>query len=381
MNNQPLADYSTASPPSHEYRRFAAGVAMTIVTRLLMLIGVVGAGVLVARWLGPEGFGTLAVLTVAVGVAVQIGSAGLPSANTYFIARDRRSLAPVWTNAIAYAFIAGILLIVGVLVLARVKPDLFGTVPESLLLIAAFSIPFQLLTLLGLNVLLAMDRVGQLNLLDALTPALTLLNALVVLLLMRGNLRTLVTFNTAVAIVVSILVMVSVGRLLKSQSERRAARPEGDLFRRTIGYALKFSVPVIAAVLIFRIDLLILNHYRGVGEAGVYAAAAQVGNLLTMLPGVVASLLFPRVTALQDSTGEFTVRITRHASFTLFILCLLAAAASFLLFVLPVATVPRAPLRVVLGAFARIDVDPHRFTRQPFLEQRLQRVLLRDDEI
>ena len=51
-----------------------------------MIASSVGASVIVARWLGAEGLGALAVLNVTVAVALQIGSAGLPSANTYFIA-------------------------------------------------------------------------------------------------------------------------------------------------------------------------------------------------------------------------------------------------------------------------------------------------------
>jgi len=145
---------------------FTGGVALTFATRLLMLVGGLGASVIVGRWLGPEGLGALAVLNVTVALAVQIGSAGLPSANTYFISRDRKRLGPTWANAIVFAFVWGTLLLLSVVALARINPALFGSVPTNLLVIAAISIPFQLLTLLGLNVLLAMDRIGQMNLLD-----------------------------------------------------------------------------------------------------------------------------------------------------------------------------------------------------------------------
>ena len=66
---------------------FVSGVVLTFGTRLLMLAGVFGSGVSVARWLSADGFGTYAVLNVMVALAVQIGSAGLPSANTFFLAR------------------------------------------------------------------------------------------------------------------------------------------------------------------------------------------------------------------------------------------------------------------------------------------------------
>ena len=164
INEAPTEDEDATGTPieAGAFGSFAGGVALTFATRLLMLLGVIGSSVIVARRLGPEGFGTLAVLTVTVALAAQIGSAGLPSANTYLIAQDRKSLAPVWANSIVFALVVGSLLTAAVVGFAELNPALFGGVSASLLIIAALAIPFQLLSLFGLNVLLAMDRIRQL---------------------------------------------------------------------------------------------------------------------------------------------------------------------------------------------------------------------------
>src|SRR2546426_3755690 len=127
------------------YGSFMSGVALTFGTRLIMLVGMVGSSVVVARWLGPVGLGTLAVLNTIVMLALQVGSAGLPSANTFFIAKDRKSLGPVWANAIAFALIAGTGIAIAVVALVKIRPALFGDVPAKLVAIIAISIPFQLL--------------------------------------------------------------------------------------------------------------------------------------------------------------------------------------------------------------------------------------------
>src|SRR5437660_10375234 len=93
----------------------------------------------------------------------------------------------------------------------------------------------------------------------------------------------------------------------------------------------KFYVSVFASFVIFRADLLIVNHFRGIQAAGVYAIASQFSFLLIMLPGVIASLLFPRVAARQDETVAYAVEVTRHTSFVMLILCLAAAGAAFAL--------------------------------------------------
>jgi O-antigen/teichoic acid export membrane protein len=313
------------------FSSFASGAALTIVTRLLMLLGGVGSSVIVARCLGPEGLGSLAVLNTTIVLALSMGSLGLTSANTYFIAKDRKTLAPVWANAIAFALCGGALIAVAVVALAKIKPTLFGGVSTELILIAALSIPFQFLLALGLNVLLAMDRIRQLNFLDAMAPAFALLNAIVVLVVLRSNLKVLVSFNTAATIVLSAGMLWAIGRLVGRQKERAAFRPDGTLLRHTISYGLRFCIPLMAAILIFRVDLLIVNHFRGAAEAGVYAVASQVANLLTMVPGVIAMLLFPRVAFYKDPRGEFAIQVTRHVSFVMLIMCATAAAGSFLL--------------------------------------------------
>jgi O-antigen/teichoic acid export membrane protein len=328
------AEFDDAMVTSIEARAFGSftgGVALTFATRLLMLVGAVGASVIVGRRLGPEGLGALAVLNTTVILALSIGSLGLTSANTYFLSQDRKRLGPAWANTIIFAFVWGALLLLILVALAEIKPALFGVVPANLVVIAAISIPFQLLTLLGLNVLLAMDRIGQMNLLDSMSPLLALFNAIIVLLILHSRLSALITFNTAATIVLAVWMIWMIARLLNRQRAAEAFRPNGALFLSTMKYGLKFSIPVMAAILIFRFDLLIVNHFRGAAEAGVYAVASQTANLLLMLPGVIGTLLFPRLASAKDQRGEFAAQVTRHASFVMLLMCVAAAAAAFAL--------------------------------------------------
>ena len=338
MNDQAVSeaprdndDASGAPIEAGAFGSFTGGVALTFATRLLMLVGAVGASVIVGRWLGPEGLGALAVLNVTVALALQIGSAGLPSANTFFLSQDRKRLGPAWANTIIFAFVWGALLLLIVVALVMIKPALFGAVPPNLVIIAAMSIPFQLLTLLGLNVLLAMDRIRQMNLLDSMSPLLVLFNAILVLLILHSRLPALVTFNTAATVVLAGWMIWMIARLLSRQRDADAFRPNAALFLSTMKYGLKVSIPVMAAILIFRFDLLIVNHFRGAAEAGVYAVASQMANLLLMLPAVIGTLLFPRLASSKDQRGEFAAEVTRHASFVMLLMCVAAAAASFAL--------------------------------------------------
>lgn len=323
------SDLIAAAPIDPQFGSFASGVAVTFATRLLILVCVVASSVIVARWLGPEGTGALAVLNVTVALALQLGSAGLPSATTYFIAKDRSALAQVWTSGITFSLAAGVLIAIGLIAVASVRPDLFNGVSARLIAIAAVSIPFQLLTLLGLNLLLAIDRIKLMNSLDALSSLLILVNSIIVLLIWRRDLTVLVCFNTAAAIVLALLLLWFVLRLSRRQRARDTSGP--SMLKRMLAYGLKFYVSIFAGFVIFRVDLLIVNRFRGAQAAGVYAIATQFSLMLIMLPAVIASLLFPRVASRQDQTAAYTVEVTRHTSFIMIITCVAAAAASFAL--------------------------------------------------
>jgi O-antigen/teichoic acid export membrane protein len=294
-----------------------------------MLAGALGTSVLVARWLGTIGVGSLAVLSVTVALAVQLGCAGLPSANTYFISQDKTKLARVWSNALLFAMLAGSVIALLVILSARLKPSLFGQVPLELVTLAAASIPFQLINLLGLNVLLGIERVTQFNVLDALSQLLLLVNAIVAFTL-GVDLFVLVLFNTLTAVLVSLIVVAIIFRDIGKISTDVLAL-DAQLFKRMIGYGLKFYISVVAGIIILRVDLLLVNKLRGAGEAGIYAVAAQMSTLLILLPSVIATLLFPRVSAVQDVEGDLTMRATRHTAFVMFIVCLIAVPFAFAL--------------------------------------------------
>src|SRR6266571_1333575 len=326
---QPAATVSAASDRD-DLSSLASGVAITFATRLFILFGSLGSSIIVGRWLGPAGLGALAVLNVTVALALQLGSAGLPSATTYLIAKDRSNLKPAWANAMIFGLTAGVVIAGSVVMLARLKPDVFAGVSFQLVSIVAVSIPFQLVTLLALNVLLAIDRIKPMNVFESLSSLLVLINAVVVVIVWHRSLETLVSFNTAAAIIVTLILVWFLGRQVRG-TEAGSIRPDIALLKQLLAYGLKFYISILASVVIFRADLLIVNHFRGANEAGVYAVASQFSFLLMLLPGVIASLLFPRVASRQHRAADYTAEVTRHTSFVMIIICIAAAAFSVML--------------------------------------------------
>ncbi len=305
-------------------------IAWTFATRVVMIFNSLAAGIIVAHWLGAEGVGQLAVINVAVATLVQLGSFGLPSSNTYFISQDQARFRAAALNSLMFALGVGLILAVALSVVASSRPEWFGLNSANLMRIAAISIPFQMITLIGLNILLAVGKVRQFNILDLISQSFVLVNAVCVWLVIRGNLETLVWWNTTTAVLVSLaivfLLVISAKGLVQSKW-----RADVALLLRMITYGLKFHISILAGAIIIRADLLVVNHFRGAAEAGVYSVASQFALMLMLLPGVIATLLFPRVTTERDAHGETTCLVTRYTAFIMLVSCLAAVPLSLLL--------------------------------------------------
>lgn len=289
------------------------------------------ANMLIARWLGESGLGTLAVINVTMAITLQLASLGLPNANVYFLARDRSQLGPLWANSAVFGFLSGVSAVSVLAFLIWSQPQLFGEVPPKLLFVSAAAVPVLFLTVVGLNLLLGLDRVVAFNIFDTLMNGVTFLSAVITLLLVGGGLTLMVYGTAGGTIAVGVVVSFVILFLWYRQPGRRSMMPNWRLFYRTLRYGLKFHLSLVASLLLVRVDVLLVNHFSGTKIAGIYAAAAQIGALLLLVPGVVSSLLFPQVASEADTSGAFAMRVTRHLAMVMFVGCLLAVPAAFLL--------------------------------------------------
>lgn len=346
-------------------RAFSAHVFWTFGARLLMATNSVLASVIVARWLGTDGIGALSVISVMVTTSVQVASFGVPGANTYFIARDLRHLAPATFNSMLFALFGGSAFALGVWLVTFFNPVLLANMPSKVIAVSIAAVPFQLATLLGTNIFLALGRVARYNLLDLLNQSFVIINAILAVIILKAGLLTLVLFNTAASAGVSLLVGVLLyqyvrkhrrmkmrdvefrnGRCEMNAPDNVKWRADVRLFARMAHYSFKSHIWWMATVIIYRVDLLIVNHFRGASEAGVYAVASQAALMLMLLPTVISQLLFSRVAATQDKGGALTCLVARHTAFILFIACLLSVPGSLILPVLYGAAFNDVPLQL-----------------------------------
>ncbi len=308
-------------------KRFSFSVVLTITSRLVMAGNSVFAGLLIARLLGKDSLGVMAVISVAVSIMLQFGGFGLANANLSFAAQDEKNIPPAFINGTIFAFLSGIAFAGLTLMLA---PWLMPGIPMELLAIALASIPFTLTTQMNLYLFLGKGQITTYNFLELANQSFVLINAIVVLLILQSGLWNLVAFNTTASALVSIVVSALVYKSVSRNPDKSNWRIDLQLFRQMMAFAIRINMTWVATYLIYRLDLLIVSGYLGMGETAVYSVASQVTLLVLLLPHSIATMFQHRV-AKGEGELDFSLRVFRYSSFLMFVSCLLVIPGTFVL--------------------------------------------------
>jgi O-antigen/teichoic acid export membrane protein len=317
----PLAESrGLARVPRFLRSTFARDVAQTYSTRLLLAVMSVVTSIITARILGPSGRGLYAVALATAAIGVQCGNLGLHSAGTYYVGQDRRNLPLLLGNALVVSFgFAGILVAVAEAIF-ETAPSL-APVRGALRALTLVSIPISLAYLLLQNLLLGIQDLRAFNGIEIVTRLLMLVWICVLSWLGRVSVEGvfLATFGSAV---------LGFGWTLHRLVSRSTRSPSISLplFRAGLHYGLKAYLASLFAFLLLRVDIFMVRGMLGAESAGYYAVAANVADVLYLLPSTVGMILFPKLSALADDLEKWPM--ARRVSVTVLAAMMLLAAAT-----------------------------------------------------
>ena len=77
--------------------------------------------------------------------------------------------------------------------------------------------------------------------------------------------------------------------------------------RSGLGYGVRAYLGSLFAFLVLKSDILLVKYLRGAEETGYYAIAVGLADILMMLPTVVGTVLFPRLSAAPDVAAKWAL--------------------------------------------------------------------------
>ena len=299
-----------SAPTAHPWRmvitrlwrsRLSWSVAATTAARLIQMACQLVVSVMISRALGPAGRGVYATASVLTALGTSFGNLGLPAANTYEVARDRRQLSALLANSLGMACGGGLLLVCLLWLTGRWRPEILPG-DSGLLLLALIGIPLGLMQQMLQHLLIGLERVRLMNLLT-LVSAIVPLAAVAVLWMIGGiNESSAFAVGLGVSGVTTLLMWKHLARL--APRPHRASLP---LLRRSMSYGLRAYLTTLSHALVLRLDLLMVRAALGNEATGQYSTAAVLAEWAILVPSVAAMLLFPKVAAGADRRDQWAL--------------------------------------------------------------------------
>jgi O-antigen/teichoic acid export membrane protein len=183
-------------------------------------------------------------------------------------------------------------------------------------------IPFGLGYMLLQNLLLGIQKIRSYNVVEVINKTLVII--LIGFAIIFGVVNVETVFSTTlIASGVCLVLMVWVIRTFLS----RFPMPSLEIFKSNIRYGIKVYLTDFFAFAALRMNLLIVQYMLGAEDVGYYSIAVALTDMIYIFPMVVATLLFPRLSAMDnyEKKWKLTLKITYAVAFQMAAVCALIA--------------------------------------------------------
>ncbi|MDD3491798.1 MAG: oligosaccharide flippase family protein [Candidatus Pacebacteria bacterium] len=286
--------------------------SMVIRLSLNLLIGIV-----VARALGPNGKGLLAVIVMIGTTIINLGNLGISSFNTFAISNKSVEEKDIISNSFWLGLIISLISFFVVLVLAFNLPIFFRNIPRSYLLIYLVSLPFIFWANFFDGILIGEQKFRLYNIFSVITQLISLIGVILLLLVFRLNVFYVVVWYALINIIDASLPMRSV-----LSRYGLSFKINVNVFKKSLDYGLRIFLTGIFSLLILRIDLYMVNFFKGMVEAGLYSLASTFGNIFFYLPSSITTVMFPKINIENKSKKESVARYSRISFLSVSVLAL-----------------------------------------------------------
>ena len=275
-----------------------AQIVLTIGVRVLRIGLGLMSSLITARALGPAGRGEFFYVVTLAALVVQFGNLGLHASNTFYVARDERLLPRLMSNSAWSAIVVGLL--GGALVALGARA--VGALANELVLFVPVLAAASLLYLLGTNLLVGTRRIALYNAFELGANGFVVL-ALSLAAVLGAGVAGFVAMSTAGWLVASAVLVAVLARVARARW-----RFSRDVFLSSVRYGGRAYIVSLLGFLVLRSNVFLLERLSGSAQLGQYSVAAQVGDVLAILPSSVALVLFPSLVREREGSWGRTLR-------------------------------------------------------------------------
>lgn len=270
--------------------RFIHSAATTLLFKAVAMIAGLAVSIVIARVLGPEGRGIYALIMTIVVMSASFGVFGLTASNTYFIARDPSKARAIGMLSL-FAGIAGTLLcIVAVMSIQTWSPQMLQGLNQTLLWLTLALVPLFLWGNLFSFAYLGRGKILAFNTFETGQRVIFLVCAVALLWFAQINIESFMSWVlTAVAVLVTLYL------LYYFFSAPAGSTTDNSLNKPALAYGIKSYIATMLTLVVMRSGVLFVNYFNGNVDSGLFAVAQQISELVIIVPTIVGTVLFGRV--------------------------------------------------------------------------------------
>ena len=294
--------------------KFTKDTIITFIARVLNLVLVLGASIVVARVLGPEGKGIYSLAILLPMLLITFTNPGIGPASVYYIGKKKYLPKEIFGNNIIFSSLVSVFaIIVGLIVIFFFSNSLFPGVEKEYLFLALSLLPFHIFLNFIIDILLGLQKFKKYNLVNLLRTFTFLI--LIVIFLLGFH------FGTKSAIIAQAISFFLAGVPLffwvKKETNGISFKFNKLYFRDFSLYGGKIYLANILSFLRKRVDMFLVNIFLNPLAVGLYSIAVGLAEKIWLISQSAGLVLFPRVSSETDKKKlkQFTPLVCRNILF------------------------------------------------------------------
>jgi len=263
-------------------------------SRIAVIIFSLGRGIITARWLGPEGNGIIAAITVYPSLFMTFGSLGISQSATHFIGQGKYSEQSIKTSIAQIWIFTTVLSIVISYFLIRH----FSNSGHNLFLVflAIAPIPFTLFNTYNTGIFLGKNQIGIYNKINWLPVAVIFICIVLLVIIIPLGIS-----GAMIAVIPGPLVMFILLLFKNDFIHAFKIKLDWKIIRSLLSLGIVYATALLVINLNYKADIILLDKLASPFELGIYSKGVAITEFLWQIPMLLSTIVFARSAGAKDS--------------------------------------------------------------------------------
>ena len=273
------------------------------VSKFLMISFGLATSIIIARTLGPEKNGIIAVLAVYPSLFMTIGSLGIRQSTTYFLGKKIFSEEEIKTAITQIWMLSTVISIIVCFILMTE----FSKSGNNLLLVtlALIPIPFSLFNTYNSGIFLGKNEIGVFNKINWIPTVIIFVLTVVLVWALSLDIAGYMLAMIGGPVFIFVVLLFK-NKFIKAFSFDY----NWHIIKRMLSLGMLYAIALLIINLNTKLDVILLDKLSSQHQTGIYSKGASITQYLWQIPMLLSTIIFAR-SAVSKNDRAFSVKVTQ----------------------------------------------------------------------